>query len=307
MLNVDLIYLIEKMNLENCTPEIDVCNVKITSGDINRPALQLSGFLNYFDADRIQVIGNVEKAYIDTLDVQTRRARFEDILNYRFPCLILCSNISLSEDIFELAIKHKVPILRTQEKTSPFMAEIIRWLHVELAPTISVHGVLVDVYGEGVLIMGDSGIGKSEAALELIKRGHRLISDDAIIIKKVSNETLVGYAPEILKDFIELRGIGILSVKELYGVASVKNTQQIDLVIQLVEWNKEHEDMTIGLVDKTIEFMGNKIVNYTIPMRLGRNLAVICETAAVNHRQRKNGYNTTKELFDRTIKEQVKN
>lgn len=301
MLNVDLMYLIEKMKLEICTIGIDVNNVKIMTGDINRPALQLSGFFKYFDADRVQIIGKVEKAYIDMLDEHTRRIRFEEILKYKVPCFILCSNILLSEDLIELAVKYKTPILRTDEKTSSFMAEIIRWLHVELAPTISIHGVLVDVYGEGVLIMGESGIGKSEAALELIKRGHRLISDDAVIIKKVSNETLVGYAPDVLKDFIELRGIGILSVKELYGIESIKNTQQIDLVIQLVEWNKENEDMSFGLADRYIEFLGNKIVNYKIPMRVGRNLAVICETAAVNHRQRKSGFNTAKELFNRAI------
>ena len=187
----------------------------------------------------------------------------------------------------------------TKKATSGFMAEIIRWLNVMLAPCISVHGVLVDVYGEGVLITGESGIGKSEAALELIKRGHRLVTDDAVEIRKVSDDTLVGSAPDITKHFIELRGIGIIDVKSLYGVESIKETQAIDMVIKLEEWNKEKEYDRLGLENQYTEFLGNQVVCHSIPMRPGRNVAIIVETAAINYRQKKMGYNAAKELYNR--------
>ena len=187
----------------------------------------------------------------------------------------------------------------SDKKTSPLMAEIIRWLNVELAPTISIHGVLVDVYGEGVLITGESGIGKSEAALELIKRGHRLVSDDVVEIRKVSDETLVGSAPDITRHFIELRGIGIIDVKTLFGVESVKNEQEINLVIKLEEYNKNQEYDRLGLEEQYIEFLGNKVVCHSIPIRPGRNCAIICESAAVNYRQKKMGYNAALELYNR--------
>ncbi len=199
----------------------------------------------------------------------------------------------------EMAIEHKVPLLLTKKATSAFTAEIIRWLNVKLAPCISVHGVLVDVYGEGVLITGESGIGKSEAALELIKRGHRLVTDDVVEIRKVSDETLIGSAPDITKHFIELRGIGIVDVKTLFGVSSVKDTQSIDLVIRLEDWNKDKEYDRLGLEEEYTEYLGNKIVCHNIPIRPGRNLAIICESAAVNHRQKKMGYNAAQELYTR--------
>lgn len=197
------------------------------------------------------------------------------------------------------AIEHKVPLLMSKKSTSSFMAEIIRWLNVKLAPCISVHGVLVDVFGEGVLITGESGIGKSEAALELIKRGHRLVTDDAVEIRKVSDETLIGSAPDITKHFIELRGIGIVDVKTLFGVSSVKDTQSIDLVIRLEDWDKEKEYDRLGLEEEYTEYLGNKVVCHNIPIRPGRNLAIICESAAINHRQKKMGYNAAQELYRR--------
>jgi HPr kinase/phosphorylase len=195
--------------------------------------------------------------------------------------------------------KYGVPILVTDKTTSAFMAEIIRWLNVELAPTITIHGVLVDVFGEGVLIMGESGIGKSEAALELLKRGHRLVADDVVEISKVSDETLVGTSPEITRHFIELRGIGIIDVKTLFGVESVKETQNIDMVIKLEEWNRDKEYDRLGLEEQYTEFLGNKVVCHSIPIRPGRNLAIIVESAAVNHRQKKMGYNAAQELYRR--------
>ena len=206
----------------------------------------------------------------------------------------------------ELSNKYGVPVLVTNMTTSSFMAEIIRWLNVELAPCISIHGVLVDVYGEGVLIMGESGIGKSEAALELIKRGHRLVTDDVVEIRKVSDETLIGTAPDITRHFIELRGIGIIDVKTLFGVESVKETQGIDMVIKLEDWNKDKEYDRLGLEEQYTEFLGNKVVCHSIPIRPGRNLAIIVESAAVNHRQKKMGYNAAQELYRRVQANLVK-
>ena len=202
-------------------------------------------------------------------------------------------------DLIEAGKRYGVPILVTKMITSAFMAEIIRWLNVELAPVISIHGVLVDVYGEGVLIMGESGIGKSEAALELIKRGHRLVTDDVVEIHKVSDETLIGTSPDITRHFIELRGIGIIDVKTLFGVESVKETQAIDMVIKLEDWNKDKEYDRLGLEEQYTEFLGNKVVCHSIPIRPGRNLAIIVESAAVNHRQKKMGYNAAQELYRR--------
>ena len=227
--SVVLSKLVEKMKLENCTPEIDTGNIFINNPDINRPALQLAGFMEDFDNERIQIIGNVEHSYLLR---QTNRAEiYERFLSSGIPCVILCNGFELEQSLIDTALKYQVPILRTGKTTSSLMAEVIRWLNVELAPTMTIHGVLVDVYGEGILITGESGIGKSEAALELIKRGHRLISDDVVEIKKVSDDTLVGTSPEMTRHFIELRGIGIIDVKTLFGVESVKNTGTIDLVI----------------------------------------------------------------------------
>ena len=210
------------------------------------------------------------------------------------------------EDMLNLAMKYEVPVLVTHNTTSVFMAEIIRWLNVQLAPCISIHGVLVDVYGEGVLITGESGIGKSEAALELIKRGHRLVSDDVVELRRVSDVTLVGSAPDITRHFIELRGIGIIDVKTLFGVESVKDTQSIDLVIKLEEWNRDKEYDRLGMEEEYTEFLGNKIVCHSLPIRPGRNLAVIVESAAVNHRQKKMGYNAAQELYRRVQENMTK-
>ena len=204
-----------------------------------------------------------------------------------------------SQDMIDLAVKYNVPTFVTERTTSSFMAEIIRWLGVQLAPCISIHGVLVDVYGEGLLIMGESGIGKSEAALELVRRGHRLVTDDVVEIRKINEHTLIGTSPDITRYFIEVRGIGIIDVKALYGVECVKEKQQIDLVIKLEDWKKENEYDRLGLEDEYAEFLGNKVACHSLPIRPGRNLAVICETAAVNHRQKKMGYNAAQELYRR--------
>ena len=299
MASVSLTRVIEKMKLENLTPEIDVKHVKITQPDINRPALQLAGYFEHFDATRLQIIGFVEYTYMEGLTDETRREAYEKLMAYDIPCIVFSRDLKPDSIFLETAIQHEVPVLSTKKSTSDFMSEIIRWLNVKLAPCISVHGVLVDVYGEGVLITGESGIGKSEAALELIRRGHRLVTDDVVELRKVSDYTLVGSAPDITKHFIELRGIGIVDVKALFGALSVKDTQTIDLVIRLEDWDKDKEYDRLGLEENYTEYLGNKVVCHNIPIRPGRNLAVICETAAINHRQKKMGYNAAKELYTR--------
>lgn len=299
MKSVSLAKVIEKMNLKNLTPDIDVDAIQVEQTDINRPALQLTGFFEHFPTDRVQVIGHVENTYLGTLDEGRRRYIYDEILGAKIPCVIYCRSIQPDSDMIAAGNKYGVPILVTDKTTSAFMAEIIRWLNVELAPTITIHGVLVDVFGEGVLIMGESGIGKSEAALELLKRGHRLVADDVVEISKVSDETLVGTSPRITRHFIELRGIGIIDVKTLFGVESVKETQNIDMVIKLEEWNRDKEYDRLGLEEQYTEFLGNKVVCHSIPIRPGRNLAIIVESAAVNHRQKKMGYNAAQELYRR--------
>lgn len=297
--SVSVTKVIKKMQLENLTREINTDKILIDHAEVNRPALQLSGFYDFFDKERVQIIGKVENAYMQTKTPEEREATYDKLLSHKMPCCIFTRGIKPEEHVIRSAVKYGVPILSTPATTSDLTSEIIRWLKVELAPVISIHGVLVDVYGEGVLITGESGIGKSEAALELIKRGHRLVSDDVVEIKKVSDETLVGAAPNITRHFIELRGIGIIDVKTLFGVESVKNTQSIDMVIQLEEWNKDTEYDRMGMEDKYMEILGNKVICHQIPIRPGRNLAVIVESAAVNYRQKKMGYNAARELYNR--------
>ena len=297
--SVSLTKLVEKMELDPLTPKIDISGISVTDTDVNRPALQLAGFYDYFDNTRVQVIGNVENAYLQTLPKEERLRIMKKLLCSKVPCIIFCRNLMPDDEFLDEAIEKGVPIFSTGAPTSSFMAELIRWLHVELAPRVTIHGVLVDVYGEGVLIVGESGIGKSEAALELIKRGHRLVSDDAVEIKKVSDDTLVGTAPDITRHLIELRGIGILDVKTLFGVECVKNTQTIDLVIKLEEWSKDADYDRMGLEEQYTEYLGNKVVCHSIPIRPGRNLAIIVESAAVNHRQKKMGYNAAQEFVKR--------
>ncbi|MBO6148783.1 MAG: HPr(Ser) kinase/phosphatase [Lachnospiraceae bacterium] len=291
--------LIDKMNLTNLTPEIDIGERKITEPDVNRPALQLTGFFEHFDAQRLEIIGHVEYSYMELMSDERKREIYDLLLSKEEPAFIFCRAMDPDAIFMQYAAKYNMPVLKSNISTSDFMAETIRWLKVKLAPCISIHGVLVDVNGEGVLITGESGIGKSEAALELIKRGHRLISDDVVEIRKVSGDTLIGSAPDITKHFIELRGIGIVDVKALYGTTSVKETQSIDLVIHLEDWNKDKDYDRLGLNEEYTEYLGKKVVCQNIPIRPGRNLAIICETAAINYRQKKMGYNAAQELYKR--------
>ncbi len=291
--------LARRMNLENLTANLDLSEHMITIPDINRPSLQLTGYWDFFDTARVQIMGKVEFSYLEKMTPMERLSIYDDFFSRKVPCVIYARNERPDDEVIKLAEKQGVPLLMTDISTSIITAEVIRWLHVQLAPMISIHGVLVDVYGEGVLITGESGIGKSEAAIELIKRGHRLVSDDVVEIRRVSDESLVGSAPELTRHFIELRGIGIINVKTLFGVEAVKNTQTIDLVIQLEDWRKEAEYDRMGTEDQYVEYLGNKVVCHHLPVRPGRNLAVIVEAAAVNHRQKKMGYNAAKELSRR--------
>ncbi len=299
MSGVKLTRLVEKMDLKNLTPDIELEDKEITVPDINRPALQLTGYFDHFDSVRVQIVGYVEYTYLQTLPIERRKEVYKQLLSYGVPCLIYTTEIYPDEELLKEALATNTPVFATDERTTPFQAELIRWLNVELAPCISIHGVLVDIYGVGVMIMGESGIGKSEAALELIKRGHRLVTDDVVEIRKVSDDTLVGRAPSITKHLIELRGIGIVDVKALFGVQSVRETQTIDLVITLEEWDKNKEYDRLGLEDEYIEFLGNRVVCHSIPIRPGRNLAVILESASINHRQKQMGYNAAQELYRR--------
>ena len=255
MEGVKLQKIIDKMNLKNLTPEVNVEDIQVNLPDINRPALQLTGYFDHFDSERVQIIGYVEYTYLQSCTRERKLQVYKRLLEYHVPCVIYCNSSEPDEDMLRMAIEEGVPILLSDKTTSSFMAEIIRWLKVELAPMISIHGVLVDVCGEGVLIMGESGIGKSEAALELIKRGHRLVTDDVVEIRKVSDDTLIGSAPDITRHFIELRGIGIIDVKTLFGVESVEETHSIDLVIKLEDWNRDKEYDRLGLEEEYTEFL----------------------------------------------------
>ena len=299
MYKVKLSDIIEKFELKNVLPDIDISEKTVDSSAVNRMALQLVGFFDHFDSGRIQLIGNVEHSYLVSQPDEVIIPIYEKIFSFNMPCVVFCRDLQPCDRMLNVAEKHGVPILATDMTTSDFISRSVRWLSEQLAPRISIHGVFVDVYGEGVLIMGESGIGKSEAALELIRRGHRLISDDVVEIRKVSDDTLMGTSPDITRHFIELRGIGIVDVKSLFGVESVMLSQKIDMVIRMEDWNRERNYDRLGLDEDYIEFLGNRVVCYSIPIRPGRNLAVIVESAAINYRAKKMGYNAAQELYNR--------
>ena len=299
----------EQFRLELLTPEIDLKQRKITECDVNRPALQLAGFFDYFDPTRLQIIGKVEHTYLEKMSEEDRNMRIRRLMNYKeIPCIVLCRDeLEVFPYMLECAQQNHIPIFKTGMATSSFLAEANRWLHVELAPRLSMHGVLVDIFGEGVLITGESGIGKSETALELIKRGHRLVADDAVEIKKVSEKTLLGSAPEVIRYFIEVRGIGIVDIKQIFGVGAVKEAKNIDLIIRLEAWDQNKQYDRLGLSNEYTDIMGIKVVTNAIPIRPGRNVAIICETAAINFRQKKMGYNAAEALNNRVMNNLQKN
>lgn len=291
--------IVEKFNLKVLNPEVDIKTRKVTTADVNRPALQLTGYFDYFEKSRIEIIGMVEYTYMQKLEEAVKLDIYNKFFAHNVPCVIFSRDLQPDMDLLRIATENNTPVLSTDYGTSAFMAELIYYLGEVLAPCISIHGVLVDVYGEGLLIMGESGIGKSEAALELVRRGHRLVSDDVVEISRINENTLVGTAPDVTRYFIELRGVGIIDVKTLYGVECVKEKQNIDLVIKLEDWKKDNEYDRLGLEEEYMEFLGNKVICHSLPIRPGRNLAVICESAAVNHRQKKMGYNAAQELYRR--------
>ena len=299
---VPLTDVISEFSLEIATPSVDVSSISLTQANINRPALQLTGFFEFFDPARLQVIGMVEQSYLKSLDENTRKERLLSIFSRNIPAIVLCRNLDLFPEMKELAVEYGVPLLLTQSETTDFIGEIIRWMKVQLAPRKTMHGCLLDVYGVGTLIVGESGVGKSETALELIKRGHRFIADDAVEIRRVSSETLIGSCPENIRYFLELRGIGIIDVMQMFGVQSIKPTQNIELLINLELWDVNRIYDRIGKDEEFTEILGNRVNSHSIPIRPGRNLSVLCESAAINHRQRKMGYNAATVLTDRLMR-----
>lgn len=300
MYSAELGKIVEAFQLENILPEISLEGRAVKKKEINRPALQLAGFYESFDKDRLQVIGRVEHSFLLSLTEEKRRESIRNLFGYQIPCLIVCKDLEIFPEMMEYGREFDVPIFRTDQITTDFTAELIFWLREELADRVMMHGVLVDIYGEGVLITGASGIGKSETALELIKRGHRLIADDAVEIKKIADRRLIGSCPEIIRYLIELRGIGIINVKELYGVGSVKDQKTVDLVIRLEVWDGQTGSYDrLGLKEEYMDILGNKVLCNTIPVRPGRNVAIICESAAMTNRQKKMGKNTAQEFSDR--------
>ena len=291
--------IVEKFQMEVINKGTDYDTEILTITDVNRPGLQFIGFFDYFDPRRLQIIGKSEVTFLRGYSAEERRKRFEDLFCYEIPALVISRNLDVFPECLEMAQKHGRTLLRTKYTSVEFTAMTIDYLTHALAPVITRHGVLVDVYGEGVLIFGDSGIGKSETAIELIKRGHRLVADDAVELRKVSNRQIMGTAPENIRHFIELRGIGIVNVARVFGVGAVKVSESLDLVVQLEAWDPTKNYQRTGLESEYYDILGVNIPSTIIPVSPGRNLAVVLETAAINNRQKKMGYNAAKELLIR--------
>ena len=277
--------------------------IQITTPEVNRPGLALAGFYEIFEEERIQLIGKAETHYLQSLEPSTKRVMLQKLVDAKPVAILYTTGLPVDDALIERARLRQVPVLRTQVKTSPIMAALIGSLNTHLAPRITRHGGLVEVYGEGMLLLGDSGIGKSETAIELVKRGHRLIADDAVEIKRVSDKTLLGSAPEIIRHYIELRGIGIVDVKRLFGIGAVKDTERIDMVIQLENWVEGKMYDRMGMDEEHVTILGIDVPSITIPVRPGRNLAIILEIAAMNNRQKKMGYNTAEEFNKKLMKQ----
>jgi len=296
--SVALSDLVKEFDLTVEFASTDYDSIRLTVEDVSRPGIQLAGFFDHFDPMRLQVLGNVEMSYLARLSDHARASILDRLFSYKFPALLITRNIVPNPQCIEMAKKHNVTLLRATDPTSTMVSAIITYLKSALAPRVTRHGVLMEVYGEGVLLTGESGIGKSEAAVELLKRGHRLISDDAVEIKKISGNSLIGTAPELIRDYVELRGIGIVNVAKLFGMGAVKIDNTIDLVVNIVPWNTHEVYDRLGLEDQYTEILGVKVPMNTIPITPGRNLAVILEVAAMNNRQRKFGYNPAREFTE---------
>ncbi|MBR1384384.1 MAG: HPr(Ser) kinase/phosphatase [Ruminococcus sp.] len=304
--------IVERLKLEVIYSPKDINELVVSDNDCNRPGLQLMGFYEYFNAERIQICGNMEFAYLASLDENVRAQRIDALFATRIPLFVVARGHELYPEMIDIAKKYEVPIARTQISTTEFIASLIGFLNVKLAPRITRHGVLIEIYGEGVLIVGESGVGKSETAIELVKRGHRLVADDAVEIRKTSSVTLVGSSPDNIRHFLELRGIGIINTRRLFGMGAVKVSEKIDLIIELEPWDSNKIYDRMGVDNEYTTILGVKIPSLTIPIKPGRNLAVILEVAAMNNRQKKMGYNAAQELLNNLglemdMKDTVKN
>lgn len=290
--------LVEEFDLHPVYQSSDYERIRITVDEVSRPGLQLAGFFDHFEPMRLQVLGNVENSYLRKLSSEQRAIIFDHLFSYQIPALIIARNLEPLPECLEMARKHNITILRTEDSTSYIISALITSLKAALAPRVTRHGVLVEIYGEGVLIIGDSGIGKSEAAIELVKRGHRLVSDDAVEIKKISSSELEGEAPPVLRHYIELRGIGVINVAKLFGMGAVKDSVKLDLIINIVPWHDGEVYDRLGLEQQYTEILGVSVPSITVPVTPGRNLAVIFEVAAMNNRQKRMGYNAAEEFTE---------
>lgn len=305
--SVELKEIINEFNLEVICDVEDMDDIVIRNNEVNRPSLQLAGFFDYFDNTRIQIIGRVETSYLKQMTPPEMEIALERLFEKDLPCVIVTRGMDIPDVMRDLAKKYNTPLLRCSMATSRFMSALIAFLNIELAPRITTHGVLVEVYGEGVLLLGDSGVGKSETAVELVKRGHRLVADDAVELKRVSDKSILGSSPDIIRHFIELRGVGIIDVKNIFGIGAVKNTEKIDLIINLEIWQERKQYDRLGLSTEYTELLGIEIPSITLPVKPGRNLAVVIEVAAINHRQKRMGYNAAEALNERLMAEMMKN
>ena len=294
--HVPLKHLVEEFHLEVSFAASDYADVQLTVEDVARPGLQLAGYFDHFEPMRLQVLGNAEVSYANKLTVEERLRVYDKMFSYKFPALLFARNFVPDEQCLAMARKHNVTVLRSREVTSTIVSAIIAYLRDALAPRITRHGVLVEVYGEGLLLTGESGLGKSEAAVELLKRGHRLIADDAVEIRKIGEDSLIGTAPDVIRNYVELRGIGIINVAKLFGMGAVRASNAIDLVVNIVPWNNQQVYDRLGIEEQYMDILGVKVPMNTIPITPGRNLAVILEVAAMNNRQRKMGYNAALEF-----------
>ena len=296
--SVPLSELVEEFDLKPLYQSTDYDKIQITVDDVSRPGLQLAGFFDHYESMRLQVLGNVETSYLQKLSSEQRAIIFDHLLFYKIPALIVAQNLDPFPECLEMAKKHNITVLCSRESTSYIISSLTAYLNSCLAPRVTRHGVLVEIYGEGILIIGDSGIGKSEAAIELVKRGHRLVADDAVEIRKISSKKLTGSAPEVLRHYIELRGIGVINVAKLFGMGAVKDSAAIDLIINIVPWHDGEVYDRLGLESQYSEILGVKVPSITVPVTPGRNLAVIFEVAAMNNRQKRMGYNAAVEFTE---------
>ncbi len=294
---VPLSKVIKELSLDEISMPVSPDEILVSSMDVNRPGLELNGFYDYYDTSRIVIFGNAETAYLNSISAERRKVVLNDIFSQKPPAAIIARNLQPLPELLDATRANGVPLLSTGDTTSSLVAALVSFMNVELAPRITRHGVLVEVYGEGILLVGDSGVGKSETAIELIKRGHRLIADDAVVIRRVSAKSLVGEAPDNIKHFIELRGIGIINARRIFGMGAVKLTEKIDMVINLEIWDNQKVYDRMGIDSEYTEILGIRVPVLTIPVKPGRNLAVIIEVAAMNNRQKKMGYNAAEELL----------